>query len=148
MAELAALGVAANVIQFLELGLRVSISIISTCRSITDGGLLPRLVQLKAMAEDLQRRCVQLQTDVTIKMDDGMKSLLQLYTKTSKELVNAANGLTTAIDCKYPRLTKAKLPVRAYFKENSIIDIQKRLREIKAAIFEGLQILLLLVSTL
>ncbi|KAG7055910.1 High-affinity nicotinic acid transporter, partial [Colletotrichum scovillei] len=142
MAELAALGVAANIIQFLELGLKVSASIMSTYRSITDDGLLPRLVELKAMAEDLQRRCVQLQADATIKVDDGMKSLLQLCKKTSKELVNAASGLTTAIDCKYPRLTKAKLSVRAYFKENSIIDIQKRLREIKTAIFEGLQILL------
>lgn len=148
MAELAALGIAANIVQFLELGLKVSISIISTYRSITDEGSLPRLVELKAMAEDLQRRCVQLQADATIKMDDGIKRLLRLCKKTSKELVDAASGLTTAIDCRYPRLTKARLSVRAYFKANSIIDIQKRLREIKIAIFEGLQILLLLVSNL
>ncbi|KAK0370552.1 hypothetical protein CLIM01_12087 [Colletotrichum limetticola] len=94
------------------------------------------------MAEDLQRRCVRLQTDANVKMDAGMNSLLQRCMKTSKELVDAAGGLTTAIDGKYPRLTKAKLSFRAYFKESSIIDIQKRLREIKAAIFEGLQTLL------
>ncbi|KAK1496670.1 hypothetical protein CTAM01_08308 [Colletotrichum tamarilloi] len=142
MAELAALGVAANIVQFLELGLKVSFSIVSTYRSITDDGLIPRLVELKTMAEDLQRRCVRLQTDVNVKMDAGMNSLLQRCIKTSKELVDAADGLTTAIDGKYPRFTKAKLSVRAYFKESSIIDIQKRLREIKAAIFEGLQTLL------
>ncbi|KAK1489449.1 hypothetical protein CCUS01_03497 [Colletotrichum cuscutae] len=126
MAELAALGVAANIVQFLELGLKVSFSIVSTYRSITDDGLIPRLVELKTMAEDLQRRCVRLQTDANVKMDAGMNSLLQRCLKTSKELVDAAGGLTTAIDGKYP----------------SIIDIQKRLREIKAAIFEGLQTLL------
>ncbi|KAK1531698.1 hypothetical protein CPAR01_11347 [Colletotrichum paranaense] len=142
MAELAALSVAANIVQFLELGLKVSISIVSTYRSITDDGLIPRLVELKAMARDLQRRCIRLEADANIKIDDGMKSLLQRCIKTSKELVDAAGGLTTAIDGKYPRLTKVKLSVRAYFKESKITDIQKRLRIVQTAIFEGLQILL------
>ncbi|KXH36340.1 hypothetical protein CNYM01_10783 [Colletotrichum nymphaeae SA-01] len=109
MAELAALGVAANIVQFLELGLKVSVSIVSTYRSIADDGLIPPLVELKVMAEDLQRRCIRLEADATIKLDDGMKSLLQLCIKTSKELEDAAMSLTTAINGKYPRLTKVKL---------------------------------------
>ncbi|KAK1673663.1 hypothetical protein BDP55DRAFT_633937 [Colletotrichum godetiae] len=128
MAELAALGVVANIVQFLELGLKASISIVSTYRSITDDGLLPRLVDLKAMAEDLQRRCVRLQADADIKMEAGMKSLLQRCIKTAKELVDEASGLTIVINGR------------------SLSGIQERLSFIKAEILERLQTLLFLTK--
>ncbi|GKT59603.1 small S protein [Colletotrichum tofieldiae] len=94
MAEsLAALGVAANIVQFLELGLKATISIVETSRSINDDGWTSRNVDLDIMAKDLRLHCDRLQEDADIKLDASMKRLLQRCIDTADELSSELRGL-------------------------------------------------------
>ncbi|KAK1486937.1 hypothetical protein CABS01_13070 [Colletotrichum abscissum] len=142
MAELAALGVAANIVQFLELGLKVSITIVKTYRSITDNGLLPRNVEMEVMAKDLRQRCNRLQADTSIKADAGMTRLIERCIKTSTELVSETESLAVNVKSRYPRWVKIKVSLRAYHKNGRITKIHESLKEIKTEIFQTLLVLL------
>ncbi|EXF77918.1 hypothetical protein CFIO01_04172 [Colletotrichum fioriniae PJ7] len=142
MAELAALGVAANIVQFLELGLKVSITIVKTYRSITDDGLLPRNVEMEAMAKDLRQRCNRLQADASIKADAGMTRLVERCIETSTELVRETETLAVDFRSRYPRWVKLKVSLRAYRKKGRIAEIHESLKEIKTEIFQTLPVLL------
>lgn len=145
MAEsLAALGVAANIVQFLELGLKASISIVETYRSINDDGWASRNADLDSMAKDLQLCLGRLQEDADVKLDPSMKSLLQRSIDTADELRSVLLGLV--MDSSRGHLmqkwAKFKASVAAHFKKRKIDEIQARLAEIKSHIFERLQVLL------
>ncbi|GKT50858.1 uncharacterized protein ColSpa_11039 [Colletotrichum spaethianum] len=143
MAEsLAALGVAANIVQFLELGLKATISIVEIYRSINDDGWTLRNVDLDSMAKDLRLRCDRLQGDVDIKLDPSMKRLLQRCIDTADELSSQLRGLAVDNARKHQKWAKFKISVAAYFKKGKINEIQARLIEIKTHVFEQLQILL------
>ncbi|GJC78838.1 hypothetical protein ColLi_01676 [Colletotrichum liriopes] len=143
MAEsLAALGVAANIVQFLELGLKATISIVETYRSINDDGWTSRNVDLDIMAKDLRLHCDRLQEDADIKLDASMKRLLQRCIDTADELSSELRGLAGDDAKRHQKWAKFKMSVAAYFKRGKINEIQARLVEIKTHVFEQLQILL------
>ncbi|KAK6221282.1 hypothetical protein QIS74_04850 [Colletotrichum tabaci] len=145
MAEsLAALGVAANIVQFLELGLKATISIVETYRSINDDGWASRNADLDSMAKDLQLCFGRLQEDADVKLDPSMKSLLQRSIDTADELRSVLLGLVMDSSRRHrmQKWAKFKASVAAHFKKGKIDEIQARLAEIKSHIFERLQVLL------
>ncbi|GJC94454.1 high-affinity nicotinic acid transporter [Colletotrichum higginsianum] len=145
MAEsLAALGVAANIVQFLELGLKATISIVETYRSINDDGWASRNADLDSMAKDVQLCFGRLQEDADVKLDPSMKSLLQRSIDTADELRSVLLGLVMDSSRRHrmQKWAKFKASVAAHFKKGKIDEIQARLAEIKSHIFERLQVLL------
>ncbi|KAK1976378.1 hypothetical protein LZ30DRAFT_785620 [Colletotrichum cereale] len=143
MAEsLAALGVAANIVQFLELGLKAAISIVEIYRSVNDDGWTARHVDLDSMAKDLRARCDRLKEDADIKLDPAMTRLLQRCIDTADELSSELRGLAGGNAKRHQKWARLKVTLAAYFRRGKINEIQARLLEIKTHVFEQLQILL------
>ncbi|KAK2001898.1 hypothetical protein LX36DRAFT_310142 [Colletotrichum falcatum] len=143
MAEsLAALGVAANIVQFLELGLKATVSIVEIYRSVSDDGWTARNADLDSIAKDLRDRCDRLKDDADVKLDLVMVRLLQRCIDTADELSLELRGLVRNIATRHQKWSKFKVSLAAYFKRGKINEIQARLGEIKTHVFEHLQILL------
>ncbi|KAK2030048.1 hypothetical protein LX32DRAFT_727580 [Colletotrichum zoysiae] len=143
MAEsLAALGVAANIVQFLELGLKAAISIVETYRSVNDEGWTARNADLESMAKGLRDLCDRLKGDADVRLDPVMVRLLQRCIDTADELSSELRGLVGDIATRHPKWAKFKVSLAAYFKRGKIDGIQARLVEIKTQIFGHVQTLL------
>ncbi|KAK1522324.1 uncharacterized protein CCOS01_10036 [Colletotrichum costaricense] len=135
-----ALGIAANIVQFVEFGFKISISVIETYRSITEDGILPQTAELEEMARSLERSCGQLQADVKIQDDAEMSSLLEICVKGSQDLLREVRGLVIDNNNRRPRwMKKVKVTMKARWKQRKINEIQHNLNDIKKKIFEKLQ---------
>ncbi|KAK1593786.1 uncharacterized protein LY79DRAFT_513684 [Colletotrichum navitas] len=143
MAEsLAALGVAANIVQFLELGLKAAVSIVEIYRSVNDDGWTARNADLDSMAKDLRDLCDRLKKDADVKLDPAMERLLQRCIDTADELSLELRRLVGEIATRYQKWAKFKISLAAYFKRGKIDEVRARLVEIRTRVFEHLQILL------
>ncbi|KAK2010211.1 hypothetical protein LZ32DRAFT_563385 [Colletotrichum eremochloae] len=143
MAEsLAALGVAANIAQFVELGLKAAVSIVKIYRSINDDGWTAHNANLDLMAKDLRNRCDRLKKDTDVKLDPTMVSLLKRCNDTADELSSELRGLVGESATKHQTWAKLIVSFAAYFKRSKIEAIQARLLDIKTQVFEHIQILL------
>ncbi|UQC90065.1 uncharacterized protein CLUP02_15596 [Colletotrichum lupini] len=135
-----ALGIAANIVQFVEFGFKISISVIETYRSITEDGILPQTAELEEMARSLERSCRQLQADVKIQDDAEMSSLLEICVKGSQDLLREVGELVIGNNNRRPRwMKKVKVTMKARRKQRKINEIQHNLNDIKKKIFEKLQ---------
>ncbi|KAF9881450.1 hypothetical protein CkaCkLH20_00596 [Colletotrichum karsti] len=140
MAEsLAALGVAANIVQFLELGFKVTKSIIETYRNIDTEGLAARHVDLSSITTSLKDRCTQLQSDAGVRADAITMELLRRCIKIANELLSQLESLTIAAGKRDPRWAKFVVSVKANWKKSAIEGLHSRMMDVKTEIFGRLE---------
>ncbi|KAJ0269900.1 hypothetical protein Brms1b_012357 [Colletotrichum noveboracense] len=143
MAEsLAALGVASNIVQFVELGFNITKAVIETYRSTDINGLAERNVDLVAMTSSLKDRCTLLQDDAAAKADPITMALLKRCIKVANELLSELEGLKMSTSDRNRSLTKFVKSIKAYWRKSKIEDLAARVEDIKKEIFERLEPLL------
>ncbi|GKT65262.1 hypothetical protein ColTof4_09317 [Colletotrichum tofieldiae] len=144
MAEsLAALGVAANIVQFLELGFKVTRSIVATYRSTHADGLAERNVELEASATSLKLQCIQLQNEAGLRVDGVMMGLLMRCIDTATQLLDEIDALKMSPANRQERWARLLMSAKAHRKKKKIADLQAKMVEIKTIVFQKLQVLLL-----
>ncbi|KAF6840323.1 hypothetical protein CMUS01_03977 [Colletotrichum musicola] len=110
MAEaFAALGIAANIFQFLELGLKTTRSIVATYRTVDIDGLAQHTADLSLSASDFRKQCGQLKSDIEIAKDESLTTLLTRCVDTAKEIDKEIGSL------KIPRSKRGKTWSRLWF---------------------------------
>ncbi|KAK2763569.1 hypothetical protein CKAH01_15961 [Colletotrichum kahawae] len=143
MAEsLAALGVASNIVQFVELGFKITKAVIETYRSTDPNGLAERNVDLVAMTSSLKDRCTLLQDDAVAKADPITMGLLKRCIKVANELLSELEGLKMSTTNRHQSLAKFVVSVKAYWKKSKIEDLAARIVDIRKEIFWRLEPLL------
>lgn len=125
MAELAAIGLAANILAFLEVGGKTALKFhqfYTTARDGTD--LLPNL---NSITKDLSRCLKRLQDESLENSTSGDTSLLQL----AQECQKTAQDLETQLDRLRPaekgKIEATRRAWKAIWSENHIIRLQQRL---------------------
>ncbi|KAJ0373643.1 hypothetical protein COL26b_008112 [Colletotrichum chrysophilum] len=143
MAEsLAALGVASNIVQFVELGFNITKAVIETYRSTDLDGLAERNADLVAMTSSLKDRCTLLQDDTAAKADPITMGLLKRCIKVANELHSELEGLKMSTSARNRSLRKFVKSIKAYWRKSKIEDLAARVEDIKKEIFERLEPLL------
>uniref|UniRef100_L2FPF9 Uncharacterized protein n=1 Tax=Colletotrichum fructicola (strain Nara gc5) TaxID=1213859 RepID=L2FPF9_COLFN len=143
MAEaLAALGVAGNIVQFIEIGFNVTKSIIETYRSIDPDGLAEHNLDLLSMTISLKDRCTILQNDVGVKADAITMRLVDRCIKIADGLLCEIESLKIKTADRRRRWFKFSAAVKAQWRKGKIEDLHCKLKEIKTEIFERLEYLL------
>ncbi|KAF4921661.1 Vegetative incompatibility protein HET-E-1 [Colletotrichum viniferum] len=143
MAEsLAALGVASNIVQFVELGFNITKAVIETYRSTDINGLAERNVDLVAMTASLKDRCTLLQDDAAAKADPITIGLLKRCIKVANELLFEVGGLKMSAADRHRSLAKFIVSVKAYWKKSKIEDLAARIVDVRKEIFRRLEPLL------
>ncbi|KAF4816430.1 hypothetical protein CGCSCA5_v006609 [Colletotrichum siamense] len=143
MAEsLAALGVASNIVQLVELGFNITRAVIETYRSTDINGLAERNVDLVAMTSSLKDRCTLLQNDTAAKADPITMGLLKRCIKVANELLSELEGLKMSAADRHRSVAKFIVSVKAYWKKSKIEDLAARIVDIRKEIFQRLEPLL------
>ncbi|KAJ0342023.1 hypothetical protein COL154_009929 [Colletotrichum chrysophilum] len=138
MAEsLAALGVASNIVQFVELGFNITKAVIETYRSTDLDGLAERNADLVAMTSSLKDRCTLLQDDTAAKADPITMGLLKRCIKVANELHSELEGLKMSTSARNRSLRKFVKSIKAYWRKSKIEDLAARVEDIKKEIFES-----------
>ncbi|KAF4856855.1 hypothetical protein CGCSCA4_v000141 [Colletotrichum siamense] len=149
MAEsLAALGVASNIVQFVELGFNITKAVVETYRSNDPNGLAERNVDLVAMTSSLKDRCTLLQDDAAAKADPITMGLLKRCIKVANELLSELEGLKMSTADRHRSLVKFVTSVKAYWRKSKIEDLAARIADIRKEIFQRLKPLLQYVQKL
>lgn len=123
MAELAALGVAANIAQFVTLGLQGAVLVWKVYESAD--GLLDDQKDLLLISQDVQERCRLLQAEPPGHIDASLKKLLQSARKLATDLEAELNKLKRESDA--GPVLKVRQILRALRRKSKIEDIQRRL---------------------
>ncbi|KAI9147599.1 hypothetical protein HJFPF1_12628 [Paramyrothecium foliicola] len=129
MAEaLAGLSIAANVAQFVTLGLKGAAFIREVYAS--SDGVIAEQQELQAISEGVHSSCERLRKDASIVSDSSLETLLQKATSLSRDLKHELTKLQRlAADQSY--LGKIKLLVRATRKKGTIELLQRRLAKVR-----------------
>ncbi|KAF4834851.1 hypothetical protein CGCTS75_v002783 [Colletotrichum tropicale] len=143
MAEsLAALGVAASIVQFVELGLKITKSVVETYCTTDVDGLAQRNVDLVGITNSLKDQCIVLRSDAEVKADLVTMGLLKRCIRVADELLSELEGLKMSNATRQRNWNKLVMSVKAYWRKSKIDDLRGRLVDIKKEIFERLVVLL------
>lgn len=143
MAEsLAALGVAASIVQFVELGLKITKSVVETYCTIDVDGLAQRNVDLVGITNSLKDQCIVLKSDAEVKADLVTMGLLKRCIKVADELLSELEGLKMSNAKRQRNWNKLVMSVKAYWRKSKIEDLRDTMVDIKKEIFERLVVLL------
>ncbi|EQB58112.1 hypothetical protein CGLO_01685 [Colletotrichum gloeosporioides Cg-14] len=143
MAEsLAALGVAASIVQLVELGLKITKSVVETYCTTDVDGLAQRNVDLVEITNSLKDRCMILKSDAEVKADLVTMGLLKRCIRVADELLSELEGLKMSNAKRQRNWNKLVMSVKAYLRKSKIDDLRGRLVDIKKEIFERLVVLL------
>ncbi|KAF4816665.1 Vegetative incompatibility protein HET-E-1 [Colletotrichum siamense] len=140
MAEaFAALGIAANIFQFLELGFKTTQTIIKTYRDIDIDGLAQRNAKIALTCSDFEEHCSRLKNDKPRVKDDPLGPLLTRCINTATKLSTEIGRLKVPDSKRRRRRTKAKIAVISYWKGSTIESLQADLVDIRGQICFRLQ---------
>ncbi|KAI8296714.1 hypothetical protein K4K59_003897 [Colletotrichum sp. SAR11_240] len=142
MAEFVALGVAGNIVQFIEIAFNITKSIIETYRSIDPDGLAEHNLDLRSLTISLKDSCTILRSDAKVKADAITMCLVDRCIKIAEELLCEIESLKINTANRQRRWFKFLAAVRAQWRKDKIKDLSRRLKEIKTEIFERVECLL------
>ncbi|KAF6807151.1 hypothetical protein CPLU01_15829 [Colletotrichum plurivorum] len=140
MAEaFAALGIAANIFQFLELGLKTTRSIIATYRSVDIDGLAQHTADLSLTSSDFREQCSQLKTDIEIAKDSSLVSLLTRCVATAEDINKEIGSLKIPKSKRFKKWSRIWFGLKASRKSSKIEGLQADLVEMRDQICIRLQ---------
>ncbi|KAL0944761.1 uncharacterized protein CTRU02_202647 [Colletotrichum truncatum] len=143
MAEsLTALGVASKIVQFVEIGLKVSKAVIETHQSVDPDDLADRNADLCLMTTSLENKCTVLQNDTGSKADAITMRLLSRCIDVAKELLSELDHIKLNNEKRQSRQVIFPAFLKAYWEKSNIHGIQEKLVQIKNETFERLETLL------
>lgn len=127
MAELAALGVAASIAQFVTLGLKGAALVWKVYESAD--GLLDDQEDLLLISQDVQERCRLLQAEPPGHIDASLEKLLHVARELATDLEAELNKLKRASDA--GPVFKVRQILRVLRRKSRIEDIQRRLLKLR-----------------
>ncbi|KAF6810085.1 hypothetical protein CSOJ01_06497 [Colletotrichum sojae] len=140
MAEaFAALGIAANIFQFLELGLKTTRTIVATYRSVDIDGLAQHTADLSLSASDFRKQCAQLKSDIEIAKDKSLVTLLTRCVDTAKDINKEIAGLKIPKSKRGKTWSRLWFGLKASWKSSKIEGLQADLVEMRGEICIRLQ---------
>ncbi|KAK2756844.1 hypothetical protein CKAH01_17129 [Colletotrichum kahawae] len=140
MAEaFAALGIAANIFQFLELGLKATQTIITTYRDIDIDGLAQHNAEIALTCSDFKEHCSRLKNDKAGVNDATLEPLLTRCINTATKLSTEIGRLKVPDSKRHRRRTKVKISILSYWKTTAIEGLQADLVDIRGQICFRLQ---------
>ncbi|KAH0430079.1 hypothetical protein CcaCcLH18_08025 [Colletotrichum camelliae] len=121
MAEaFAALGIAANIFQFLELGFKATQTIITTYRDIDIDGLAQHNAEIALTCSDFKEHCSRLKNDKVGVNDATLGPLLTRCINTATKLSTEIGRLKVPDSKRHRRRTKVKISILCYWKTTAI----------------------------
>lgn len=133
MAEaFAALGVAASIFQFLELGFKATRTIVATYRDIDVAGIAQRNAEIVLTCSDLEEHCSRLNNDKVGAKDDDLAPILTRCINAATKLSTEVGRLTVPDSKRHRKWTKVKILILSYWKRNTIGGLQADLVEIRS----------------
>ncbi|KAI8178972.1 Vegetative incompatibility protein HET-E-1 [Colletotrichum sp. SAR 10_86] len=140
MAEaFAALGIAANIFQFLELGFKATQTIITTYRDIDIDGLAQHNAEIASTCSDFEEHCSRLKNAKAAVRDAALDRLLTRCINIATKLGTEVDSLRVSDTKRRRRRTKVKMAIISYWKSNTIDGLQADLVDIRAQICFRLQ---------
>ncbi|KAI8277666.1 Serine/threonine-protein kinase nekl-2 [Colletotrichum sp. SAR11_240] len=107
MAEaFAALGIAANIFQFLELGFKATQTIITTYRDIDLDGLAQHNAEIALTCSDFEKHCSKLKNDKAVVKDADLAPLLTRFINTATKLSTEIGRLRVPDSKRHRKRTK------------------------------------------
>lgn len=132
MAEaLASLGVAANMAQFVTLGLKGAVFLWGVYNS--SDGLVKTQKEIREISHSVQASLKALKNESTLDCNRNIKAMLEMSIALNLELDNEFTKLQRLADG-FSLFGKAKLLVRATWKRSAIEDITSRLEKLRSGI--------------
>ncbi|KAI8314251.1 Vegetative incompatibility protein HET-E-1 [Colletotrichum sp. SAR11_59] len=140
MAEaFAALGIAANIFQFLELGFKATQTIITTYRDIDIDGLAQHNAEIALTCSDFEEHCSKLKNDKAVVKDPDLAPLLTRCIDTATKLSTEIGRLRVPDSKRHRKRTKLKMSIMSYWKSNTVEALQADLGAIREQICFRLQ---------
>ncbi|KAH9236527.1 hypothetical protein K456DRAFT_1736659 [Colletotrichum gloeosporioides 23] len=140
MAEaFAALGIAANIFQFLELGFKATQTVITNYRDIDIDGLAQHNAEIASTCSDFEEHCSRLKNDKAVVKDDDLAPLLTRCINTATKLSTEIGRLRVPDSKRHRRRTKMMISIMSYWKSNMIESLQGDLVDIRGQICFRLQ---------
>jgi hypothetical protein len=126
MAELAAIGLAGNIVQFVDFGFKLSHDFKELYES-TEGGKTKHL-ELQDVTTDLESLCQKLQnkTSPATQDDEDLRNLARACTKLARELLAMLEKLKANKE-RNPKLATFKQALKNIWKDKDISDLEQRL---------------------